>query len=170
MQLFSCIIKKKRVYSTYYYLLIKTMQDIISREITVKAPKERVYKAITDPTELIKWFPDKVDGAIEVGGHPMFTFSSENHKTSIYVETMKPYEYFSYRWVPGSTGIVGDVLKVPNTLVEFFIEEIGEETKVTVKESGFASLPATVAEESFKQNSGGWEFMISRLQKFVNES
>lgn len=150
--------------------IFNDMQDIISREITVKAPKDRVYKAITDPVELIKWFPDKVEGTIEVGQRPMFMFTSEHHKTSIFVEAMKPYDYFAYRWVPGSTGIVGDVMQVPNTLVEFFIEETGQETKVTVKESGFASLPASVAEESFKQNSGGWEYMIGRLQKLMNET
>jgi uncharacterized protein YndB with AHSA1/START domain len=61
-------------------------------------------------------------------------------------------------------------MKVPNTLVEFFLEEMGTETKVIVKESGFASLPASVAEDSFKQNSGGWEYMIGRLQKLFDQN
>ena len=146
------------------------MQDTIVREITVKASKERVYKAITDPVEIIKWFPNKIEGTLEVGQRPVMIFTSENHKTSIYVEAARPFDYFAYRWVPGGAGIVGDVLKVPNTLVEFFIEEKGAETKVTVKESGFASLPASVAEESFKQNSGGWEYMIGRLEKLMNQN
>lgn len=146
------------------------MQDIITREITVKAPQEKVYKAISDPNEITKWFPDKIEGSLEVGERPTFMFTSEHHKTSIYVEAANPYNYFAYRWVPGATGIEGDVLKVPNTLVEFFIEKMGEETKVTVKESGFSSLPAEVAEESFKQNSGGWEFMIGRLEKLMNQN
>ncbi len=146
------------------------MKDTIIREITVKAPKERVYKAITDSVEITKWFPNKIEGTLEVGQRPVMIFTSENHKTSIYVEAAKPFNYFAYRWVPGGAGIVGDVLKVPNTLVEFFIEEIGVETKVTVKESGFASLPAAVAEESFKQNSGGWEYMIGRLEKLMNQN
>jgi uncharacterized protein YndB with AHSA1/START domain len=143
------------------------MQNTIVRDITVHASKEKVYEAITDPALIVTWFPDKVEGSLEVGARPMFTFTSENHKTSIYVEAAKPFEYFAYRWVPGSAGIIGDVLKVPNTLVEFFIEEMGASTKVTVKESGFASLPAAVAEECFKQNSGGWEYMIGRLEKLL---
>ncbi|MEO6508622.1 MAG: SRPBCC family protein [Patescibacteria group bacterium] len=146
------------------------MQDSITREITLKAPKERVYKAITDPSEIITWFPDKIEGTLEVGQRPVMVFTNENHRTSIYVEAARPFEYFAYRWVPGSSGIIGDVLEVPNTLVEFFIEEIGEQVKLTVKESGFASLPAEVAEESFKQNSGGWEYMISRLEKLMNQT
>ncbi len=146
------------------------MQDTITREITVKAPKERVYKAITDPKEITKWFPDQIEGTLEVGQRPMMIFEGGKHKTSIYVEAAKPFDYFSYRWVPGGAGIVGDVLQVPNTLVEFFIEEIGQETKVTVKESGFSTLPADVAEESFNQNSGGWGYMMGRLEKLMNQN
>lgn len=147
------------------------MQDAIIREITVKATKERVYKAITDPKEIVTWFPDAVEGGtLEVGQRPIFVFNGENHKAQIYVEAAKPFEYFAYRWVPGSAGIIGDVLAVPNTLVEFHIVESEGRTKVTLKESGFASLPAHVAEESLNQNSGGWEYMMNRLEKVLNQA
>lgn len=146
------------------------MQDTITKEITVKAPKERVYKAISDVQELTKWFPEQVEGSYEVGKTVNFIFTSMNHKTSVYVEAAKPSDYFSFRWVPGSTGMVGDVMSTPNTLVEFTLEEMGDETKVTVKESGFSKLPAEVAEKSFKDNSGGWPFMMGRLEKLFNQS
>ncbi len=143
------------------------MQDTIVREITVKAKKERVYSAITDPKQITQWFPDVIEGTLEVGQQPIFTFNGHG-KVRIYVTSAKPFEYFAYRWVPGSARFVGDVLKVPNTLVEFYIEESGAGTKVTMKESGFSSLPAQVAEESFNQNSGGWEYMMNRLEKVMN--
>jgi uncharacterized protein YndB with AHSA1/START domain len=143
------------------------MQDIITREITVKAKVQRVYEAITDPEQIIKWFPDAVEGALEIGQRAVFTFEGHG-KSSIYVVAAKPFEYFAYRWVPSTSGIVGDVMTVPNTLVEFYIEEVGTETKVTLKESGFASLPADVAEKSFNENSGGWEYMMNRLEKVVS--
>ena len=146
------------------------MQDVIIREITVKATKERVYRAITDPKEIITWFPDAVEGGtLEAGQRPIFIFENGAHKSQTYIEAARPFEYFAYRWVPGSAGIVGDVLAVPNTLVEFHIEELEDGTKVTVKESGFASLPAEVAEECFNQNSGGWEYMINRLESAMNQ-
>ncbi len=146
------------------------MQDVITREITVKASKERVYKAITDPKEIVTWFPDVVEGGtLEVGQRPIFVFTNEKHRTQIFVEAARPFEYFAYRWVPGSTGIIGDVLEVPNTLVEFYIEALDSGTKVTLKESGFASLPAEIAQASFRDNSGGWEYMMDRLEKLVNQ-
>jgi uncharacterized protein YndB with AHSA1/START domain len=144
------------------------MQDTIIREIIVKATKERVYKAITDPEQIVTWFPDAIEGGtLEVGQRPVLSFKGYDHKASIYVEAATPFTYFAYRWVPGSTGIVGDVLRVPNTLVEFIIDEQGEGTKVTVKESGFASLPTEVAKKSFTDNSGGWEHMMHRLEQMV---
>jgi uncharacterized protein YndB with AHSA1/START domain len=146
------------------------MQDVITREIIVTADKKRVYAAITDPAQIIKWFPDALEGTLEVGQRTTFIFTKQDHKAQVFVEKAVPFEYFSYRWVPGTANtIAGDVLEVPNTLVEFFIEELNEGTKVTVKESGFASFPSEVAEESLKQNSGGWEFMIGRLEKIMNQ-
>lgn len=147
------------------------MQDAIIKEIVVKAPKDRVYKAISDSQEVTKWFPNIVEGDYEVGKTAIFNFTSENHKAAVYVEAARPTDYFSYRWVPGgSNSFTGDVLSVPNTLVEFTLEDMGEETKVTVKESGFSQLPAEVAEQSFKDNSGGWPYMLGRLEKLFNQS
>jgi uncharacterized protein YndB with AHSA1/START domain len=142
------------------------MQDAITREITVKADAEKVYKAITDPVQIVSWFPDAVEGSLEVGQRPVFDFG-EHGKSSTYIEAARPFEYFSYRWIPGGAKIVGDVLAVANTLVEFIIEEKGEETKVTVRESGFSSLPAEIAEQCFNDNSGGWEYMMGRLEKVL---
>ncbi len=144
------------------------MQDIIERNITVKAPKERVYSAIADPTQVTTWFPDAVEGKYEVGEQPIFDFGTEG-KSRIYIVDAKPFEYFSYRWVAGETGVVDDVTKVANTLVEFMIEEMGGETKVTVKESGFSAYAADVAQEKFDMNSGGWEYMMNRLEKSLTD-
>lgn len=144
------------------------MQDAIVREITVKAPKEQVYKAMTDPAEITSWFPDAVEGNMAVGEQPFLIFTEQKHRTRILVEAAKPYSYFAFRWVPGSIGTTEDLHTVPNTLVEFTIEEVGSGTKVTVKESGFADMPAEVAQGSYDQNTGGWEYMIGRLEKVMN--
>ena len=144
------------------------MQDAIVREITVKAPKEQVYKAMTDPAEITSWFPDAVEGNMTVGEQPFLIFTEQKHRTRILVEAAKPYSYFAFRWVPGSIGTTEDLHTVPNTLVEFTIEEVGSGTKVTVKESGFADMPAEVAQGSYDQNTGGWTYRMGRLEKVMN--
>ncbi|MCB1859553.1 MAG: SRPBCC family protein [Gammaproteobacteria bacterium] len=141
------------------------MQDTIRREITIKASKERIYEAIANPEQVTKWFPETLEGNYEVGEQPIFGFGDYG-KNQICIIAAQPHEYFAYRWVPGANHFLGDVLIVPNTLVEFRIAEQADGTcLVTLTESGFANLPIELMESAFDQNSGGWDFMLSRLVK-----
>lgn len=147
------------------------IQDCIEKEIVVRASKERVYAAITTPEELVKWFPVGVEGKIEPGERPVFDFG-EYGKFKMYVVAVKPHDYFAYRCVPGSIycpqGFLGDVLKEPNTLVEFRLETVEGGTKVHVKVSGIASLPAEAFEAGeFAGAEAGWTFMLARLEEYL---
>jgi uncharacterized protein YndB with AHSA1/START domain len=114
----------------------------------------------------VLWFPNTVEGNYSIGERPILGFG-EHGRNQIYIVAAKPHEYFAYRWIPGSNHFIGDVLTMPNTLVEFRIVELSDGgCEVTLTESGFAKLPTEVAEESFKQNSGGWEYMLDRLEKY----
>ena len=142
------------------------MQDIIQREIIIKATKDRIYNAIASPEQVVLWFPETLEGNYKVGEQPIFGFG-EHGRNQVYIVAARPYEYFAYRWVPGANHFLGDVLSVPNTLVEFRIQEESEGLcKVTLTESGFEKLPIEVKEEAFKQNTGGWDFMLNRLVKY----
>ncbi len=143
-----------------------TMRDVIEQEVTVRAAKERVFRAITDPEQLVAWFPDKVEGKIAAGENPIFEFNGYGTHT-INVVAIEPNDYFAYRWDP--SGFVGDVLSRPNTLVEFWLEDVSGGTKVKVKESGFASLAADVASKKFEENSGGWPIILGLLRKMLDK-
>jgi uncharacterized protein YndB with AHSA1/START domain len=144
------------------------MQNEIRRELVLQASQERVYQAIANPELLVRWFPETLEGKYAPGERPIFGFG-EHGKNQVYVESARPNEYFAYRWVPGSNHFLGDVLAVPNTLVEFTIQAISErQCKLTLTETGFAALPLDKGEASFKQNSGGWEFMLGRLNMFID--
>jgi len=147
------------------------IQDSIEKEIVVRASKERVYAALTTPDQFVKWFAVGVDGTFGTGERPTLDFG-EYGKFKIYVVASDPYDYFAYRCVPGSIycpqGFLGDVLAEPNTLVEFRLETVAEGTKVRVKESGIASLPSEVIEETLKGNDAGWAFVMNRLEEYLN--
>ena len=146
------------------------MQDTIEREIIITASKERIYEAIADPEQVTKWFPETLEGNYTVGEQPVFGFG-DHGKSQVCIVAAQPYEYFAYRWVPGANHYLGDVLAVPNTLVEFRITEHADgQCKVTLTESGFASLPQELMESAFKQNSGGWDFMLGRLVKYFENT
>lgn len=142
------------------------MKNTIERKITIHASQERVYDAIANPQLVTKWFPETLEGSYEVGEQPIFGFG-EHGRNQIYVAAARPHEYFAYRWVPGASHYLGDVLSVPNTLVEFRIEALRDGScEVTLTETGFADLPAELMDAAFKQNSQGWDFMLGRLGKY----
>jgi uncharacterized protein YndB with AHSA1/START domain len=148
--------------------MTEAVQDSITKQITIRASQKQVYDAITNPERIVTWFPSGIEGTLEVGARPVLDFG-EHGKNQIYVEAARPDEYFAYRWIPGSKHFIGDVLTEANTLVEFFIHETSDGIVVTVKESGFSSLPAETRVQKFADNNGGWEYMISRLGKLLNE-
>ena len=148
------------------------MQDVIEKEIIVRAPQERVYAALTDPEKLAGWFPDAVEGKIAPGERPILDFG-EYGKSKIYIVATDPYYYFAYRWVSGSVtipdGFLGDVLTRPHTLVEFHLEAVSEGTRVKLVESGFSTLAAEVMQTTYNDNTEGWEYMLGRLGEFAEK-
>ncbi len=145
------------------------MQDVIRREVTIKATQEEIYEAIANPEKVVQWFPDSIEGIYAVGEHPLFDFE-EHGKVQTYIVDAKPYEYFAYKWVPGDTSFVGDVRTVPHTIVEFNIHQQDDGTcKVIMTESGFASLPDDMGEKALGMNSGGWDYyMLNEFQKYFD--
>ena len=142
------------------------MQNIIQREISINAPREQIYEAISSPEKVVLWFPETVEGSYTTGEQPIFGFG-EHGKNQVYIVDAVPVEYFAFRWVPGGNHFIGDVLSVATTLVEFRIsEEQDGACTVSLTETGFASLPHAIAESSFNQNSGGWDFMLGRLESY----
>lgn len=146
------------------------MQDVIRRELIINASQKKVYAAIADPELVVKWFPETLEGDYQPGSQPVFGFG-DHGRNRIYVVDARPHDYFAYRWVPGDSDFLGDVLSVATTLVEFRIEAQGDDAcKVTLIESGFSKLPTEIMESSFEQNSGGWDFMLGRLVKYFEGS
>lgn len=146
------------------------MQNSIQREITLRASMQRIYSAIADPEQVVQWFPETLEGKYAVGEQPIFGFG-EHGRNQLYIEAANPYDYFAYRWVPGGDHFIGDVLSVANTLVEFRLRDLGDgRCSLTLTETGFAKLPAALAEKSFTQNSGGWDFMLARLVTKMTEA
>ena len=142
------------------------IQDTIKRELVLRAPKKRVFEAIADPKLIVNWFPDKVEGTMRKGEMSTFDFTDYG-KVAIHVIASDPHDYFAYRWVPSVGATQDDPLKYPNTLVEFRLEEVSDGTKLTLTESGFASLPKDVIEKSLSDNNEGWDIMIARLEKYM---
>jgi uncharacterized protein YndB with AHSA1/START domain len=126
-------------------------------------PRERVWAALTQPEQLSQWFEPMPFVDLRVGGDIRM---GRDHPTGV-IEVVEPPHRFAFRWhAPQEAGADHSlpVTQTPHTLVEFTLEEVAEGTRLTLVESGFASLPAEVAEIYVKRNQVGWSGALTNLE------
>jgi uncharacterized protein YndB with AHSA1/START domain len=145
------------------------MKNSIEKEIILKAPVSKVWRALTDYKQFGEWFDWKVDRPFVPGGASGGRISCTGHEQylELTVQKIEPETYFSYTWHPYAVDPNIDYSKETPTLVEFRLEPKGGGTLLTVKESGFEKIPKQRLEEALRQNTRGWEFKVEDLQKYV---
>lgn len=147
------------------------MQDRIEQIIDLKAPIERVWRAVTDHQEFGEWFRVKLDGPFTVGevSRGRITYPGYEHlKWRVIVQTMEPMRLFSFTWCPCEEGADIDYANEPTTLVEFKLEPTSGGTRLVVSESGFSSLPDDQRRvDAFRRNANGWELQADNIVKHV---
>lgn len=147
-----------------------TSTDRIRKEIHLRAPQSRVWKALSDATEFGMWFGMKLEGRFVPGRpiHGQITNKGFDHiRLEMVVERMEAERLFSYRWHPYPMDTTRDYSKEPMTLVEFHLETVEGGTLLTVVESGFDRLPADRRDEAFRMNEGGWTSQLKRIERHV---
>ena len=147
--------------------------DKIEKEIIMRAPRSRVWKAISDSEEFGKWFGVKMHDAFKPGAiarGAILVPGYEHLTLEVHIERMDAEHLFSYRWHPYAVDPKQDYSSEPMTLVEFVLEEIAEGTRLTVTESGFDQIPVARRDEAFRMNSGGWTQQVKNVGKYVDEA
>jgi len=147
--------------------------DRIEKKLLLRAPRARVWKALTDPAEFGTWFGVKMPpGSFAPGArvrgvitdaHPDY----ENQPMEITIEKMEPERLFSWRWHPGDIDHARDLSKEPTTLVVFTLEESGPGTVLTVVESGFDQLSPAYRASAFRLNDEGWDEQFKNIERHV---
>ena len=146
------------------------MTDRIEKQIELKAPVTRVWRAITDHQQFGEWFKVKIDGPFVPGevsrGH--ITHPGYEHiQWDAEVKDMQPESYFAYTWHPFANDPKVDYSTEPRTLVEFHLEPTATGTLLKITESGFDKIPAHRRAEAFKMNDGGWAGQIKNIANYV---
>jgi uncharacterized protein YndB with AHSA1/START domain len=145
--------------------------DRIEKTVVLRAPRTRVWRALTDPVEFGAWFRVKLDSGFAVGRivTGSVTYPGYEHlKFNVTIERMDAGRFFSLRWHPAAVDPKMDYSKEPMTLVEFRVEEAPEGTKLTVLESGFDGIPAARRDEAFRMNSQGWDVQMENIRRHVS--
>ena len=140
--------------------------DIVTCEVFVAAPRERVFQAITDPRQALKWWGQ--DGKyrfheflmdVRVGGKWSCAGASVTMgPTTVHGEflVVDPPRQLAYTWISSWMPV--------STEVQWDLEEQGTGTVVKLTHTGFAGDA-----EMTKNHSIGWLSVIGWLQAFVEK-
>jgi uncharacterized protein YndB with AHSA1/START domain len=146
------------------------MSDRIEKVIELKAPIDRVWRALADHEQFGTWFRVKLDGPFAPGevsrGH--MTYPGYEHLAwQARIVAMEEPSLFSFTWHPYAVDPDKDYSGETPTLVEFRLEPIADGTRLVVTESGFDSVPAERRDEAMRMNEGGWTQQIENIRAHV---
>ena len=85
-----------------------------------------------------------------------------------YIECMEPERLFSFRWYDSDDGSIRHPEDQPGLLVEFRLEVVADETRLTITESGISTLPASRQIEVLRGNEEGWNIQADNLAEYLS--
>lgn len=155
--------------------------DRIEKTILLRAPRKRVWRALSDSTEFGHWFGMKFNGPFAPGAkmHGVIVPTKVNAEVAsaqkkyegtpfdITIEQMEPERLFSFRWHPGAVEPGYDYSAEPTTLIVFALEEVENGVMLTVTESGFDQIPLERRAKAFTANEQGWTMVMKLIEDYL---
>ena len=132
----------------------------VRKELTLRAPRDRVWRALTDPAELVRWFPTQgAELDLRPGGALRLTW--EHDADEGIVDEVEPSSRLVFRWRPQGS-------QRPYTRVTITLDDAsGGATTLVLVEEGFAELADDVREQTVAGNTQGWGEELEELRALV---
>jgi uncharacterized protein YndB with AHSA1/START domain len=158
--------------------------DRTEKTILLRAPRERVWRALSDSQEFGAWFGVKLDAPFSPGALVRGTIVGtvadpavaaaqkqfEGVPFEITVERIEPQTLISFRWHPHSIDPTVDYSNEPTTLIEFTLQDAPNGTILTVTESGFDRIPLARRAKAFTANEQGWGTVLQLVEKYLAQT
>jgi uncharacterized protein YndB with AHSA1/START domain len=155
--------------------------DRIEKKILLRAPRTRVWRALSDSAEFGSWFGMKFDGPFAPGASMRGVIvpttvnaevanaqkKYEGMPFEITIEQMEPERLFSFRWHPFAVEQGVDYSVEPTTLIVFTLEEVANGVMLTVTESGFDRIPLPRRAKAFTANEQGWGMIVKLIEEYL---
>lgn len=129
-------------------------------------PRQKVWRAVTAPEGISRWFSDRVTLELTPGSPITFEWDEYGVVGGV-VETVEPPDRFAYRWrahgVPEDEPMHGQ----NSTLVTFELEPTAGGTRLRVVETGFENLRPDLRETAFRENTSGWRHELGELVDYL---
>lgn len=146
----------------------------IENQVTIRAPRSKVWKALTTPSEFAQWFRATLDvNEFRPGERANAVSTYPGHEgVTFFLEVVEkvPESRFTWRWSPGAKAIEPAPQEDPYTTVVFELEEVQGGTLVKVTESGFDKLSLARRAKAFAYNTQGWAIQIKNIRDYVEQN
>ena len=155
--------------------------DKIVKTVLLQAPLERVWEAISDAQQFGSWFgvrfvepfaaQSRLSGTIApTSVDPEVAKLQKPHEGKVFefwVDRIEPMRYIAFRWHPFAIDTHVDYTREPTTLIEFTLQVVGNDTELTIVESGFENIPVARRAAAFHANESGWSHQIRLIEKYL---
>ncbi|MFF1573414.1 SRPBCC domain-containing protein [Leifsonia sp. NPDC058292] len=135
---------------------------VVTRSIHIAAPVEKVWRAITEPAQISRWFGRAEFDGSGAGANGTLTWP-DRRPVPVRIEAIDEPRTVSYRWSndDASGSEPSEVDDATSTVFTFSLEPLDDGTRLTVVETGFdvTSDPAANL-ESHRQ---GWNAELDKL-------
>ena len=146
------------------------MSDRIEHTITLHAPIETVWHALTDHQEFGAWFRVDLEAPFVVGQEVRGRITHPGYEHVIWraiIARMDAPRVFAMTWRPYAIDPDADYSHEEPTLVEFTLEPVAEGARLVLVESSFDKIPAARRAEAFRMNDGGWTAQMRNIRAHV---
>jgi uncharacterized protein YndB with AHSA1/START domain len=144
--------------------------DRIEKQVTLDAPRARVWRALTDVSQFNSWFGVRLTKPFTPGAEVSGRMASQKYEhvtVTIWIEKLEPERFFSFRWHPYAIEPDVDFSAEPTTLVTFTLEDAAGGTQLSIVESGFDRIPESRRAKAFAMNTNGWNGQAENLRKYL---
>lgn len=145
--------------------------DRIERKILLKAPRSRVWAALSRAEDFGRWFGVALEGKRFVAAERtqgQITYPGYEHLLwDVQVERLEPEHLFAFSWHPYAVDPDVDYSAEPVTLVQFELEDMDGGTLLRVVESGFDGIAPERRLKAFRMNSRGWDEQMSNIESHL---
>jgi uncharacterized protein YndB with AHSA1/START domain len=145
--------------------------DRIEKLVNLDAPRARLWRALTDYMQFNQWFGVSLTTPFSSGAAVSGKLNIRNYDhitLTIWIESMEPERFFSFRWHPYAIEDGVDYSAEPTTLVSFTLEDACAGTRLTIVESGFDAIPESRRAKAFSMNERGWTGQAENIRKFLS--
>ncbi|MBE1159825.1 SRPBCC family protein [Dyella acidiphila] len=150
---------------------MNTSTNSIERQIHIRAPRAKVWRALADAESFGDWFGVALKGKQFVAGQPIegpITYPGYEHLLwRVEVDRVEPERLLSFYWHPFAIDPDVDYSQETPTLVRFELEESADGTLLRLLESGFDQIPPSRRLDAFRANSNGWEQQMINIENYV---